>query len=197
VYYGSVAEWVFQNKKGDRKFKNFQILLNDDQLRGKGDNGYIIIGDTGEKDEEAGERIAMTYPDKIRAVFLHKVSDNLDRSKLQLPSDRQLNGVPILYFKTYVGAAKKAYNAGLIDKTAIYRIIEQARYDLNKKDRLPSGLPVAGRGSISSRWKELEDDILDTKTFLQTAQKQKVVMPQQANINDLFSMFDFMDKSKK
>ena len=55
VYYGSVAEWIFSNRKGLRKFQNFELMLNKDDQKGKCD--YVIVGDTGERDEEAAERI--------------------------------------------------------------------------------------------------------------------------------------------
>jgi phosphatidate phosphatase APP1 len=51
VYYGSVAEWIFQNRKGIRKFENFNIMLQND-ISSNRNCEYILIGDTGEKDEE-------------------------------------------------------------------------------------------------------------------------------------------------
>lgn len=60
VLYGSVKEWVFQERKGLRKFRNFQLLQNYNN-RTCGEDGslcvtkYVYVGDTGELDLDAGE----------------------------------------------------------------------------------------------------------------------------------------------
>jgi hypothetical protein len=51
---------------------------------------------------------------------------------LKLPRDRECNGVPIYYFRTYVGAAVKAYNANMITSDAVGRIISAAKIDMTK-----------------------------------------------------------------
>jgi hypothetical protein len=153
VYYGSVIEWILQDRKGIRKYMNFEKMLQNDARLGRKEN-YVLVGDTGEKDEEAGERIAKMYPKRIKAVFLHAVTDK-DRSKFSLPPDRIVNGVPFLYFQTYVGAAMKARNIGLMSNVAVQRIIAQSKLDLTAKE------PRSGyiSGSPSTRWLELERDI--------------------------------------
>ena len=168
VYYGSVVEWIFQERKGLRKFANFEKMMRDDSRASGRDIGesskYILVGDTGEKDEDAGERIIAKYPSLVRAVFLHVVSNNRDRTMVTLPEDRKLNGVPIYYFRTYVGAATKAMQDNLITPDGLGRVIQQSREDLCKKEpRLAPGLgenlsPSALRQQ-SSKWDELEDDI--------------------------------------
>lgn len=167
VYYGSVAEWIFQERKGLRKFSNFEKMMRDDTLAsGLGPNAsrYILVGDTGEKDEAAGEMIVKKYPSLVRAVFLHVVSSNKDRAMVTLPKDRKLNNVPIYYFRTYVGAATKAMQANLISPDALGRIIQQSRSDLRKKDpqnapRRGENVPLVALRRRSSKWGELEEDI--------------------------------------
>ncbi|KAJ1405431.1 hypothetical protein B484DRAFT_404457 [Ochromonadaceae sp. CCMP2298] len=125
VYYGSVKEWIISSRKGKRKYKNFQVLMRDDAERGLlGCTQYIIVGDTGERDEEAAERAIATYPDKVRAVFLHSVSKYQTRSPV--PADREINGVPVFYFRTYVGAAAKAHRAGILSQPAAERVAAAA-----------------------------------------------------------------------
>lgn len=102
------------------------------------------------------------YPKRIKAVFLHTVSASRDRTKLILPKDRVVNGVPILYFRTYVGAALKARNIGLIDSAGVGRVIKQARKELSEKE--PRGL-----GEVSTRWAELEQDIILAKRSVSRA----------------------------
>lgn len=189
VYYGSVKEWIFQKKKGLRKFKNFEIMLKNDQKHNR-INDYILIGDTGERDEDAGERIAIKYgPNYMKAIFLHVVTDDHSKhtstSKTQkriLPQDRIQNGVPIFYFKTYVGAATKAFKNNLIGADGVVRVIERAEEQLQKLDKtqsesliksMTSSIPVVGinqENSVlianqiaESRWHDLQSDIQDAK----------------------------------
>ena len=75
---------------------------------------YVCIGDTGEKDEEAGERIASKYPNKVRAIFLHTVYKEKDINNVNKFIDRKVAGVPVFYFRTYIGAAVKAYRSNII-----------------------------------------------------------------------------------
>lgn len=137
VYYGSVAEWILQGRKGLRKYKNFEILMKEDKVRDGEDllRKYIIIGDTGEKDEDAAERAAAQYPDRLRAVFMHQVFDIKKKDKHILREDRRVNGVPFYYFRTYVGAGIKAYRNNLINKESLKRITSHAVDDLKVLDK--------------------------------------------------------------
>lgn len=47
-----------------------------------------------------------------------------------MPDDRIVNDVPIYYFRTYVGAASKAFQAGYITNEGLLRVIEQAKIDI-------------------------------------------------------------------
>ena len=167
VLYGSVVEWVLQERKGIRKFNNFKLLLDkDERLNGGRKQRYVFIGDTGEKDEEAGVSMINTYPDRMRAMFLHVVADTKDHTKVVPPSDRTLKGVPIFYYRTYVGAAVKAYSAGLLDKAGVRRVVKVATAELKRIDPPRNG---ATRGT-SSRWVDLEKDIqLSRRVMSQTA----------------------------
>mmetsp|Transcript_16988 Transcript_16988/g.37783 ORF Transcript_16988/g.37783 Transcript_16988/m.37783 type:complete len:351 (-) Transcript_16988:244-1296(-) len=147
VYYGSVNEWVFQAQKGLRKFLNFEIMLTRDAGLGL-EVQYVIVGDTGEKDEEAAERIISKYPSKVKAVFLHSVYRSRYRRDSifpDVPGDRQINGVNVFYFRTYVGAAVKAYSAGLLDAKALKRVTAQAVNELEQSSALLAG------GSLQTR----------------------------------------------
>lgn len=177
VHYGSVAEWVMHWRRGWRKFKNFERMLLRDTKAGR-DTKYIFIGDTGDRDEDAAERMALGCPDSLKAVFLHNVyatkgmhspSANKhprrstttaagsaypltigayassqpnqhhslqvqEHQQQQQRQDRTVNGVPIFYFRTYIGAAAKAYKAGLIGQEAVKRVAAQAVLDLQQQD---------------------------------------------------------------
>lgn len=132
VLYGSVKEWIFPSRKSARKFKNFQKLVEADGQGGRGrpngaEGGYIFIGDTGEGDPRAGELMSEWYPDRMKAVFLHVVSDSGKQSMVKIPEDRVVRGVPIVYFRTYVGAAAKAVELGLMDKSGLENVITSAK----------------------------------------------------------------------
>jgi hypothetical protein len=164
VLYGSVVEWVLQDRKGSRKLDNFEILLAKDDRLNKVHGGplgpkqrYIFVGDTGERDEEAGVRMIHKYPGRMRALFLHVVADTDDHSKIVTPPDRVLKGVPIMYYRTFVGAATKAYSAGLMDERGLKRVVKEALMDLRVIDP-----PVSGAGrrtGTSSAWLDLEKDV--------------------------------------
>lgn len=71
--------------------------------------------------------MSMTYPDRMRAVFLHVVSDSPSQEGVRIPADREVNGVPVVYFRTYVGAAVKAVELGLMDRSGLNNVIAAAK----------------------------------------------------------------------
>jgi hypothetical protein len=182
VYYGSVVEWVFQERKGIRKLANFEIMVEND-AKNRRDCNYIIVGDTGEKDEEAGERIAKKFGSKkIRAIFLHCVSDSPDRSLLLLPKDRQMNGVPIYYFRTYVGAASKAFQNKLMTVEGLQRVIDASKNDLLVLEKKVNSSKITTlQPIISSRRNELERDINEAKTVKRSVSFQPAFLNSVSN----------------
>ena len=144
VLYGSVAEWIVGERKGLRKFTNFERLLEQDPTGTIFQ--YIYVGDTGEKDQEAGETMLREYPEVVKAIFLHTVSNEEDQN-LIVPPPRLINGRPVIFFRTYVGAALAAMQLGLIDVDGLQRVIDAAR------DKL-SGVPRS-----SDKWADVERDI--------------------------------------
>jgi hypothetical protein len=154
VLYGSVQEWICQERKGWRKFENFSRLValdRDPCTRCSMQTPvYVFIGDTGEGDEWAGRQMCTTHPEIMLATFLHVVSD---KQPCEVPSDLELCGIPIFYFKTYVGAATKAYRAGLMGADAMKRVMESAKSELDLVD--PS--------RHSSKWTDLSADLAEAE----------------------------------
>ena len=144
VLYGSVAEWIVQFRKGLRKFTNFERLLRQDPT------GmliqYIYVGDVGELDQEAGETMLREYPEVVKAVFLHVVSDQIDPPPI-IPPPKMINGRPLVFFKTYVGAAVDAVRLGYMDLNGLESVIEAATKKLVDVPR------------SSDKWQDLERDI--------------------------------------
>lgn len=103
VLYGSVQEWICQERKGWRKAENFKLLYassEDPNLR------YVFVGDNGssEKDLEAAERIIAEFPRVMRAVFVHAVSG--EQQPAPLPEVRLIKAAPQL-----VPAASRQHGA--------------------------------------------------------------------------------------
>uniref|UniRef100_A0A7R9WEP4 Uncharacterized protein n=1 Tax=Pseudictyota dubia TaxID=2749911 RepID=A0A7R9WEP4_9STRA len=142
VLYGSVAEWVVQDRKGMRKFSNFERLIEQDPTGTI--MQYIYVGDTGELDQEAGETMLREYPEVVKAVFLHVVSD---RSNPVVPPPKLINGRPVVFFRTYVGAAARAAQLGLMDDDGMMRVVAAAEEALANVSR------------SSEKWEDLERDI--------------------------------------
>ena len=142
VLYGSVAEWVIQDRKGLRKFTNFERLLQQDpsgQLM-----QYIYMGDTGELDQEAGEAMCREYPEVVKAVFLHVVSET---PYPPVPPPKLINGRPVVFFRTYVGAAAKATQLNLMSYSGLLKVCQAASEALKDVDQ------------EDSKWVELERDL--------------------------------------
>ena len=132
VLYGSVKEWICPSRKSERKARNFGMLLEEDGRGGRGrpsgaEGGYVFVGDTGEGDPIAGEMMCDRHPERMRAVFLHVVSDAARQGRVSVPRDRVVNGVPIVYFRTYIGAAVKAVQLGLMDRAGLDNVIGAAK----------------------------------------------------------------------
>lgn len=155
VLYGSAVEWIAQDRKGWRKFINFERLIEQD-TSGKRLMKYIYVGDTGELDEEAGAAILREYSDIVKAVFLHVVSDQ--PGPVTVSPTRFINGRPVVYFRTYVGAALAAVELGLMDKDALKFVINAAYEQLLMTEEPKD----------SDKWLDLELDVERARGLTQT-----------------------------
>eukprot|EP00918_Siedleckia_nematoides_P072352 GHVU01157982.1.p2 GENE.GHVU01157982.1~~GHVU01157982.1.p2 ORF type:complete len:292 (+),score=30.73 GHVU01157982.1:1911-2786(+) len=119
AFYGQVSGWISRHKAGLRKVEGFKELLS----RSHRDSRFVWVGDTGEYDPYVGKQMTSICPDRMAAVFLHDV----------LPlrhQDWHNCGVPVLHFRTYVGAASKALLHGLIPKEGLLRVMKAALTEL-------------------------------------------------------------------
>jgi hypothetical protein len=107
---------------------------------------YVYVGDTGELDQEAGETMLREYPEVVKAVFLHVVSDELDPPPT-IPPPKIMNGRPLVFFKTYVGAAVDAVQLGFMEVTGLKTVILAATEQLSNTPR------------ESDKWRDLQKDI--------------------------------------
>jgi hypothetical protein len=150
--YGSVAEWIVQDRKGLRKFTNFERLLNQDPTGTIFQ--YVYLGDTGELDQEAGETMLREYPEVVKAVFLHVVSDQT--GDIPVPPPKIINGRPLVFFRTYVGAAVFAVQLGFTTLESLEKVMEAACNKLADVER------------TSDKWLDLERDLDRANTLLTT-----------------------------
>lgn len=150
VLYGSVAEWIAQHRKGLRKFSNFERLLQQDPTGTV--LQYVYVGDTGELDQEAAETMLREYPQLVKAVFLHVVSD---LPNPELPRPKLINGRPILFFRTYVGAAAQATQLRFMDDQGLQRVMAAA---VAKLTAVPK---------TSDKWIDLNRDLNEAYRTLQ------------------------------
>jgi hypothetical protein len=144
VLYGSVAEWVIQERKGLRKFSNFERLIEQDPTGTI--MQYVYVGDTGELDQEAGETMLREYPEVVKAVFLHVVSE---QPYPKVPPPKLINGRPVIFFRTYVGAAAKATQLGLMSEDGLMRVVVAAQEALSEVSR------------SSDKWSDLHADVTE------------------------------------
>eukprot|EP00668_Euglena_longa_P032338 GGOE01041651.1.p1 GENE.GGOE01041651.1~~GGOE01041651.1.p1 ORF type:complete len:474 (+),score=117.45 GGOE01041651.1:54-1424(+) len=159
VMYGSVAEWVMRDRKGWRKLRNFRRLV----ARTCAERRYIFIGDTGEQDGEVGEAMLDQFPHLMAAVFLHVVVPGPSLEPPPMPADRVMNGRPVLFFRTYVGAALKAVQHGLMEPEGLRAVMAQACKDLETFE---------SQTSSSCRWAELEGDLEGCEAYLRGEPQQ-------------------------
>ena len=123
VLYGSAHEWVFQDFKGWRKFLNFQKLVERFPQ-----SSFVFVGDTGELDGQAGELMCYKYPELMACVLLHVVGSD------DVPGGYEVNGIPIRFFRTYVGAASICHDLALLERDAVDRVCERALMEASVYD---------------------------------------------------------------
>jgi hypothetical protein len=107
---------------------------------------YIYVGDVGELDQEAGENMLREYPEVVKAVFLHVVSDQVGDSPI-IPALKFINGRPLVFFRTYVGAAVDAVQLGFMDVFGLQMVIDASTKKL-------ANVPVT-----SDKWTDVLKDI--------------------------------------
>jgi hypothetical protein len=113
------------------------------------------VGDTGELDQEAGETMLREYPEVVKAVFLHVVSDIMDPPPI-VPPPKFINGRPLVFFKTYVGAAVDAVQLGFMNAEGLKSVIKAATEKLGSVPR------------TSDKWTDIDRDMARANIILQS-----------------------------
>jgi len=106
-----------------KKFKNFEQYL---MLYPEYD--FVFIGDNGQGDAAVGEKMIKEYPQRMRAVFIHKVLEN--EKKTYGYSDSP-DWKKMLWFTNYVEAAILAFKYKLIHFKGVQRILTAAHKEFD------------------------------------------------------------------
>ena len=93
------------------------------------------------------------YPEVVKAVFLHVVTDEVEGPPF-IPAPKFINGRPVIFFRTYVGAAVDAVQLGLMGLDGLQSVIEAATEKL-------SNVPLA-----SDKWKDIRKDLARADAIL-------------------------------
>ena len=93
------------------------------------------------------------YPEVMKAVFLHVVTDDVEGPPL-IPPPKLINGHPVIFFRTYVGAAIDAVQLGLMSLDGLQSVIEAATEKL-------SDVP-----ENSDKWKDIRKDMARADVLL-------------------------------
>lgn len=95
------------------------------------------------------------YPEVVKAVFLHVVSDQIDPPPI-IPPPKFINGRPLVFFKTYVGAAVDAVQLGFMGVEGLESVIQAATEKLASVPRM------------SDKWNDVERDIARATLLLKS-----------------------------
>ena len=97
------------------------------------------------------------YPEVVKAVFLHVVSE---QPYPEIPPSKLISGRPMAFFRTYVGAATKACQLGLISEKAMMRVVSSAQESLETVAR------------TSDKWQDLYRDVNEAYRTLGVSNEQ-------------------------
>ena len=103
-------------------------------------------------DQEAGETMLREYPEVMKAIFLHVVSE---KPFPIIPGPKLINGRPVVFFRTYVGAAVSSCKLGLISESAMMRVVAAAEQSLDSVAR------------TSDKWQDLYKDVSEAYLVLE------------------------------
>ncbi len=125
----------------ERKLENFK-----DYARLFGEYDFVFIGDSGQGDASFGAGMIAAEPERVRLVMIHDVVASDANTRAAWASKG------VLFFDTYVGAAKLAFERGLIQREGVARVAAAAREDFAK-------IEFEDPAQRAARWAELEAEL--------------------------------------
>ncbi|HEX8819063.1 MAG TPA: phosphatase domain-containing protein [Archangium sp.] len=130
------------------KFENFSRYI---QLYPE--YGFVFTGDSGQGDVVFGEQLLSSWPEQVRAVFIHDVVDTPEPVRLSWRDKR------VFFFDTYVGAAVEAFSVGVIARDGVGRVALATREELAR-------VPFGSEAQRAARLAELERDLRRAEALL-------------------------------
>jgi hypothetical protein len=118
---GAFTHLLGNARIAEKKFDNFSRYV---QLYPE--YGFVFTGDSGQGDVAFGEQMLASYPEAVRAIFIHDVVETPE------PVRKAWRDKRIFFFDTYVGAAVEAYQVGVIARDGVARVARAAREELEK-----------------------------------------------------------------
>lgn len=138
---GAFTHLLGNSRIAEKKFDNFSRYV---QLYPE--YGFVFTGDSGQGDVAFGEQMLATYPEAVRAIFIHDVVDTPAAGRKAWRDKR------IFFFDTYVGAAVEAFEVGVIARDGVARVARAAREELEK-------IPFSSTSQREARQAEFARDL--------------------------------------
>jgi hypothetical protein len=96
----------------------------------------------------SGEAMLREYPQVVKAIFLHVVTDVPGPFAFEtVPPAKLINGRPVVFFRTYVGAAVEAFHLGFVTLQGLEYVVQAAKATLAEVPQ------------TSDKWIDLNRDI--------------------------------------
>jgi len=148
VLEGDLLSNLSNDKIAAKKFENYSQYK---QLYPE--YGFVFTGDSGQGDAIFGAKMQAETPGAVKAVFINDVRDTPAAER----ADWAAKGVN--FVDTYVGAAVKAYDMGLIGKDGLKRVADGAEADFGK-------INFTDTAQRDARRAELDRDLADARARL-------------------------------
>jgi len=120
---------------------------------------FVFIGDNGQGDVSAAEKMIQSHKDRIEAVFIHKVQDLTKTPGFKDGSIQLWEDLGIVFFETYVGAALEACKRKLLRPSGLQMVANKAVQEFTK-------LKFHNEEQRFLRLQELNRDIEECNEFL-------------------------------
>ncbi|MGO4958312.1 phosphatase domain-containing protein [Luteococcus sp. Sow4_B9] len=115
VMSGSLAHLLGHDAMASKKIENVQHYV---QLYPE--YRIVFVGDSGQGDVHVGERLWELFPHQVAGVFIHDVT-GIDAQRRAAHAEHR-----ICVFDTYVGAAARALQLGLLSTAGLRQVIEES-----------------------------------------------------------------------
>jgi uncharacterized protein DUF2183 len=121
VITGDVLHLIGNQNIADKKVENFN-----EYKQQYPEYGYVFMGDSGQGDVMAAQKMLATDPKALAGAFIHDVVNTPEAKR------EEYRKQGIVFFDSYVGAAAEAFDKGLIQREGMARIAQSAISEFNQ-----------------------------------------------------------------